>query len=154
MNTEQMDKVCGNEGYRMISKCKLLGFRFEYNGHSKTWSGPAGDIVKSKSDFVWGVLYEIDNKCKPSLDKSEGYQENRPRTQNTYEPTDVTRFINDCDRQYENSDVFTYNHVSIQKKKELSCDYKKVVIGGARQHQLPEDYISRFLDVPCVEIKV
>lgn len=64
MNTNRMDKVCDGENYDVLGKCKLLGFKFEYNGHSSDWNGPAGDIVKSKDDFVWGVLYEVPEKYK------------------------------------------------------------------------------------------
>lgn len=152
MNIKKMDKVCGNSNYKIIGVCKLLGFRFENNEHSKTWNGPAGDIVESKNDFVLGVLYEINNPCRPSLDKSEGYQKDRLRPKNTYEPIDITKFLNDCSER-NGEEVFTYKHANIYKVGGLNCKYKQIIIDGARQHTLSEDYISNFLDIPCVDNK-
>ncbi len=153
MNGKEMSEDCNNQGYKVLGKGKLAGYRFEYNGHSNRWDGPAGDVVKSGADeSVWGVLYEIDKNCRSCLDESEGYQEDRVISKNTYIPIEVTIvFSNSKSKEEQTREIlaFTYVHVNTGKKKELNCEYKKVVITGARNFDLPEDYISSYLDVEC-----
>ena len=152
MDTKQMDKACGSGCYEILAKCKLRGYRFEYNGHSRCWNGPAGDIVESKDNFVWGVLYKIDEICRSKLYISEGFKEDRSRDENTYVKIDITNSIYDCDKQYEKDKIFTFQHVKTESKKELNCKYKEVVLCGARQHELPKDYINEFLDKQCTDL--
>lgn len=146
MNSKEMDNKCGKENYKVIGKSRLDGYRFEYNGHSNGRHGPAGDIVESDKENVYGVLYEINKQCRPSLDKSEGYKEGRDDSENTYKPIDVTVILSESG---EERPAFTYIHIDRCKKEELNCEYVECILAGAKEHNLPPEYISKYLDVEC-----
>ncbi len=56
-----------------ISNGFIEGFSLECSKASKDSSGKATVIkTDNKDDLVWGVLFEIDEKEKPQLDRAEG----------------------------------------------------------------------------------
>lgn len=150
MNSKRMSNACKNGKYKFLEKYKLKDYRFEYNGHSQTWDGPTGDVIEESSRQVLGILYEIDELCKTELDISEGYREKREMSLNIYKCIDVlVTSVDDKDEK----PALTYAHVKIRKKEILNCKYKDIIIDGARERGLHEDYIANHLDVKCREIE-
>lgn len=110
-----------------LGRAKLLTKRLVCNKRSNDGSAKAN--LEDAADTVWGVLYEMDSAELVKLD--------------------------DCEKGYERMclDVLTDNeslvkaYVYISSK--LTNDprpygwYKKLMIKGAREHQLPAFYVTR-----------
>lgn len=133
MNRAQMERWC--PASRFLKAVHLEGHRFVYDGFSVPWDGAVGNIVNSATEGVWGALYEITERDRLTLDAFEGY----PRS---YEHKDVEV----KDRDGKACQAMTYYRTGRALGKPHP-DYEKVVIDGAKQCGLPEDYVDRFLRV-------
>jgi gamma-glutamylcyclotransferase (GGCT)/AIG2-like uncharacterized protein YtfP len=133
MNQAQMKRWC--PGSRFVKTVLLEGHRFVYDGFSVFWDGAVGNIVKSEADGVWGALYTISETDRLTLDAFEGY----PRSYDRKE-VEVT------DRDGHRYTAMTYYRTGRALGKPHP-DYEKVVLDGAKEYGLPEDYADRFLRV-------
>lgn len=112
---------------------KLVGYRMHFNKLSKDGSSKA-NLVKTNTDadFVLGVIYEIQPAQKPELDKFEGVGKGYDSI-----TVEVERLSND-----EKITVDTYQ-ASKTVDNQLPYEwYKKLVLEGAIQNKLPEEYIA------------
>ncbi len=133
MNQAQMKRWC--PASRFIKSAILQRFRFVYDGFSVTWDGAVGNIVKSETESVWGALYEITERDRLTLDAFEEY----PRS---YEHREVEV----KDRAGEGYRAMTYFRTGRALGKPHP-DYEKIVIDGAKECGVPEDYADRYLRV-------
>jgi gamma-glutamylcyclotransferase len=133
MNSIQMKRWC--PASRFVRIALLEGWRFVYDGFSVTWDGATGNIVRSEAERVWGALYEITEKDRLTLDAFEGYPRSYDR------------------REVEVRDVGgnTYRAMTYFRTGRAAGkphpDYEKVVLDGAKECGLPEDYVDRSLRV-------
>lgn len=37
----------------------------------------------------------------------------------------------------------------MENNKKLNCKYREIVLAGAKEHNLPTDYIDKYLDIKC-----
>lgn len=133
MNQAQMKRWC--PASRFLRAAVLEGFRFVYDGFSPTWDGAVGNIIRSEMERVWGALYEITLRDRLTLDAFEGY----PRS---YDRRDVE--VKDRDgRAYQ---ALTYLR-SGRAPGQPHPDYERIVIDGARECGLPDEYIDKSLRV-------
>jgi gamma-glutamylcyclotransferase (GGCT)/AIG2-like uncharacterized protein YtfP len=133
MHRGQMQRWC--PASRFLKTASLPGFRFVYDGFSVTWDGAVANIVKSDTDAVWGVLYEVTERDRLTLDAFEGY----PRD---YDHRDVE--VRDRDGNVRRA--VTYFRTG-RAPGPPHPDYERIVIDGAKESGLPEDYIDRVLRV-------
>jgi gamma-glutamylcyclotransferase (GGCT)/AIG2-like uncharacterized protein YtfP len=109
-------------------------FAFEKRSDDGSAKGNAAE-TKHDSDFVWGVVFEIDAAQKQALDRAEGlgrgYSEKR-----------VT-VIDKSQRSYV-CVMYSAEPSHIVMDKPYGW-YKHFVVEGARQHSLPEEYINQHL---------
>lgn len=110
-----------------IGQAKLQGYRLVCNKKSKDSSGKA-NLVDSPRDTVWGVLYKID---EAELDKLDRIESGYART--------LVKVATD-----RGTSVNAYVYVSSQLTRDARPYkwYKKLVIDGAQQHDLPECYLK------------
>jgi len=118
---------------KVVGRARILNRRLVCNKRSKDGSGKA-NLVHSPGDVVWGVLYEMDESGLPKLDKAEGGyrrvevevldEQGCPIVAQTY----VSKKLTDDTRAYEG--------------------YKKLILNGAREHQLSKKYIEDLESVP------
>jgi len=134
MHRAQMQRWC--PASRFLTPAALAGFRFVYDGFSATWDGAVANIVKSDTETVWGVLYEVTERDRLTLDAFEGY----PRD---YEHRDVEV----RDRNGNLYRAMTYFRTG-RPLGPPHPDYERIVIDGAKESGLPDDYIDRTLRVP------
>ena len=134
MNQAQMKRWC--PASRFIKVVCLEGHRFVYDGYSVPWDGAVGNIVTSETEKVWGVLYDITSRDRLTLDAFEGY----PRS---YERKDVE--VKDRDGNVHRAMTYCRTGRAVGKP---HPDYEKVVLDGAKECGLPEDYIDKTLRVP------
>ena len=109
-----------------IGRGRLLNKRLVCNKKSKDGSGKA-NLEDSPGNVVWGLLYEIDSSDLNKLDKAEEeYQR-------------VTMYV----RTNEGKLVQAQVYISKRLTKAIPFDwYKEMLISGAVEHQLPEEYID------------
>lgn len=133
MNHNQMKQRCPSAEF--ISRAKLVGYRFVYDGYSPKRNGSVANVIKSdKKDVVWGGLYKIDPVCRQSLDCQENYP-------NSYQRKNV-KVIDDDNNEYE---AFIYLRKP-KKEGKPSHEYRKIVLEGAKDCGLPQDYIDNFIN--------
>jgi gamma-glutamylcyclotransferase len=133
MNHTQMKERC--PGGRFLKPVVLEGYRLVYDGYSVTRQGATANIVKSDADSVRGALFEITEKDKLALDSHEGYPKEYDR-----------KVVEVKDAQGSAYAAMTYFRPGRALGKPHP-DYEKVILDGAKDCRLPEDYIDRYLRV-------
>jgi gamma-glutamylcyclotransferase len=133
MNHAQMERWC--PASRFLRAAILPGFRFVYDGFSVTWDGAVGNVVRSETESVWGALYEITERDRLTLDAFEGY----PRS---YDHRDVD--VKDRDGKAYRALTYLRTGRPLGKP---HPDYERIVIDGAKECGLPDEYIDRALRV-------
>jgi gamma-glutamylcyclotransferase (GGCT)/AIG2-like uncharacterized protein YtfP len=133
MNQAQMKRWC--PASRFLKAVLLRGFRFVYDGFSVTWDGAVGNMVASDTESVWGALYEITERDRLTLDAFEGY----PRS---YEHKEVE--VRDRDGNVYRAMTYVRTGRALGKP---HPDYERIVIDGAKESGLPEDYVDKSLRV-------
>ena len=138
---------------RLISRCPsatkisnslLRGYRLHFD--KRSWKDGSGKcrIAKSASpkDSVWGILYLCSAKDKENLDRVEGvgrgYETAEIEIENQ-EGTQITALY------YEASPD------AIDSGLEPFTWYRSLVLAGACQNGLPEEYIEQIASVAAVE---
>ena len=125
MSTERLRETVPSA--KALGRAKLPSKRLVCNKKSKDGSGKA-NLIDNTGDTVWGVLYEVDPAELNGIDRVE---------------SSYTRIILELIIDQDSS-VEAYVYVS----SELIDDarpydwYKKLVIKGAREHQLPASYVQ------------
>lgn len=134
-------------GSNMLSKClrsrigfvKTLGLAFlkdrkvVFNKRSKDGSGKA-NLVQSPGDITWGVLYEINVEGLDKLDKLEG----------GYARVNVQIWLPSNNMV----EAVTYISDNLTNDPRPYKWYKEIVLSGAREHNLPQDYIAYLEEIP------
>jgi gamma-glutamylcyclotransferase len=133
MNQAQMKRWC--PASRFLKAVVLGGFRFVYDGFSVAWDGAVGNIVTSEFESVWGALYAITERDRQTLDAFEGY----PRS---YEHKEVE--VKDRDGNAYRAMTYIRTGRALGKP---HPDYERIVIDGAKECGLPEEYIDKALRV-------
>ena len=93
-------------------------------------------------DLVWGVLFELDDSEKPNLDLAEGLGHG-------YEETEV-RVLDPAGQPYDCIMYVASDKHKIQALRPYSW-YLRFVLEGARQHNLPADYVSMIETIEAIE---
>jgi len=114
-------------------KAILHGWRVIFNKKSKDGSCKA-NLVYSPDIMTWGCLYQINNNDLHILDKFEdGYTRTTVQVQtDDAEIVEATTYI---------SDLTSDNPVAYDS-------YKQMVILGAKEHNLPSEYIDYLESLP------
>jgi AIG2-like family len=123
-----------------VGVAMVRGRSFRFHKRSIDGSGKADAFeTGNPSDIVWGVIFDIKEKEKPSLDQAEGLG-------NGYLEIPMTA-VDDSAQEHR---VFLYvaDANSIDETLRPYSWYKRFVIGGARQHDLPDAYISAIAAMP------
>lgn len=112
----------------------LKGYNLFCNKISNDGSAKA-NITNSdnESDKVWGVLFVIDDNEKTNLDKVEGLGKGYNEMQLTFHDLKDQEYqaqVYVADENYINNELKPYDW------------YYEYILSGARQNQLPEDYIT------------
>ena len=111
----------------------IVGFSLECSKVSKDGSGKA-TVIKTgnKDDLVWGVLFEIDEKEKSKLDRAKGL--NFGYNESVIE-------VNDG-KEIHNAQIYIADDKSIDKGLKPYSWYKSFITEGAKENQLPIDYVK------------
>jgi gamma-glutamylcyclotransferase len=148
MNSKDLKRYCKNSQYQPCSVnltnpkvAVLQSHKLLFKGHSFTRGGcGVAGIIPSKGDVVYGVLFETDEESLNILDRKEDRGK-------SYERTNVNLIIGNKEIR---KDVITY----INKGKEEnnpSKEYLTIIIEGAKEHSLPDDYIEELGSIPTFD---
>ncbi len=133
MNFNQMNKRCPDA--RFITKAKLNGYKFVYDGYSKKRKGAVANIVEFKDKIVEGAVFEVKDDCIKKLDSHEGYP-------NSYQRKTVE--VQGSDGNSYKAIVYLRNPLQVGQP---SCEYKSIVLQGANDCGLSQSYIKEFIMV-------
>jgi len=122
---------------------KLTGHSFRFHKRSTDGSGK-GDAFGTTNplDIVWGVIFDIDERQKATLDEAEGLGAG-------YE--EKTANVVDEGGQEHCVVLYVAEANSIDTTLRPYSWYKRFVVDGARQHALPNEYIDAIAAMPDME---
>lgn len=123
-----------------LGVAELNGFMLRWHKRSKDGSGKC-DIIRRPPPLmrVFGVLYRVAMRQKCLLDKAEGLGEG-------YAEIDIDVF---CEGKQ--IDAKAYQAADIDRSRKPYSWYRALVVAGAREHRLPEEYISQLEAVATQE---
>uniref|UniRef100_A0A672PBE8 Gamma-glutamylcyclotransferase b n=1 Tax=Sinocyclocheilus grahami TaxID=75366 RepID=A0A672PBE8_SINGR len=118
---------------------KLKDYKLAFGNHkglaSQRWHGGVGTIEHSPGDEVWGVVWRMNMSDLESLDRQENVK------MGTYSPVEVnvatSRQDLSCRTYIMNSCVYA----------PPSPQYLQVIVMGAEQNGLPEDYQDKLRSI-------
>ena len=147
MNQEDLDDYCRRNGKPFIhlaSKspklCVLRDFKLDFNYYSHSREGGAANIEPARGEHVEGVLFDISDVDKETIDDKEG-------APNYYREILVSVVLRDGTR-IENVTAYT---VCEDKKRGFTPPtrkYRQIIIDGARAFGLSEEWIKKLEKIP------
>jgi gamma-glutamylcyclotransferase len=115
-----------------IGQARLEGYRLVFNKKSVDGSSKA-NLIRSAGDKVWGVLYEMDEGELKRLDRSEGGY--------------LRKFLEVIANA--GGPVKAFAYLSSKLTNSLPYHwYKRLVVDGAREHNLPAAYVDVLEQLP------
>ena len=133
MNHEQMKSRCPTASF--LGRGKLKGYKFVYDGYSVTRDGAVANVIKANGYVTEGALFEVDDACIKNLDHYEGSPKSYQRK--------VVLVEDDTGKSYH---AFIYLREP-QKLGQPSDEYRNVILKGARECGLSEEYIKDYIEV-------
>ena len=131
MSHQEMQKWC--PGSKFIKRVNLKGYKLVYDGHSKNRAGAVANLIVSSNSDVYGGLFEINNEDLSSLDRKEGC------------PNFYDRMKIDVKDDESNTYEAIFYFREGEKQDKPNPLYQKIVIRGAKDCGLPDDYIMNNL---------
>ncbi|XP_044743555.1 gamma-glutamylcyclotransferase-like [Chrysoperla carnea] len=145
-----------------VRKCvgKLKDYRLDFGHYSNRWKGAGATIVPTPGHTVWGAIWELDDSLLASLDREEGVHEDMNGVlQNMYSRFDVNIETTEGNlitcktyQQTENPEMLNEGE-SLPLDRKPSEFYKSVILEGAIESGLPNDYIEKLRKIPSVPVK-
>jgi len=131
MNLRQMKERCPNAHF--LTKAKLYGYKFVYDGYSSFRKGAVANIVEFKNSIVEGAVFEVDDECIKNLDRFEGYP-------NFYQKKEVE--VHGEDGKLYKALVYLRKPLQVGQP---SNKYREIVLQGALDCGLSQTYIETFI---------
>jgi len=117
---------------------KLMEHRLAFHKKSIDGSGKADAHYTGRDDCVWGVVFELDSAEKPALDEAEGLGSGY-----------LEKIVSVVGTSGESTATMYYATDTDGTLKPYSW-YLRFIIDGARQHGLPDEYISQLEKVQSI----
>jgi gamma-glutamylcyclotransferase (GGCT)/AIG2-like uncharacterized protein YtfP len=141
MDPAQMRERCPD--HQVVGLAGLRDHRLFFPLHSHRWGGGVASVQLHHGSTVWGVLYDLSEADLRSLDGIEGYR--APGDQhNVYDREHVTVELTRPDDgsipRRVRADIYIARPSNPTPP---SRRYLDVLVRGAQQHRLPEEYIAQ-----------
>jgi gamma-glutamylcyclotransferase (GGCT)/AIG2-like uncharacterized protein YtfP len=137
MHFAQMKERCPSA--RFVCRAKLPGHRLAFTLKSLERECGVADVLRDNAKAVWGVVYELAQNELEDLDKDESFRPGRPDNQNEYTREKHTVWAEgDAKRPLL---VSLYRGHPQLDPPLPSGDYKRLIVEGARNWNLPAGYI-------------
>ena len=124
---------------KKVTIATLPGHKLMFHKVSVDGTGKCDIMPVDTGDTVYGVVYWIPRGEKRYLDRAEGLHYG-------YETKRLTVYTPDGQRMR----VFAYYATDVDVSYKPSKAYKRLVVKGAHEHQLPADYIAKLQAVETV----
>jgi gamma-glutamylcyclotransferase (GGCT)/AIG2-like uncharacterized protein YtfP len=124
---------CRCRDNKFIKKVYLDNYTFVYDGYSNEWKGAVANILKSADNIIWGGLYEISKSDLENLDRYEGFPDSYDRKKFEVKDSQGNKYK-----------AITYFRTG-EKIGIPSNKYKKIIIDGAKDCNLPNNYVKKNL---------
>lgn len=121
--------------HRVLGIARLPGYRIGFYGHSMNWDGAVETIVPDPKSEVWGVLYQLNAFEWRTLDNYQDVKDNG-RGEYFHFPVEV------LDTEQIPRMAITYKKDNLGKAERPSTEYLNMIIQGAQEHGLPENYVG------------
>jgi gamma-glutamylcyclotransferase len=145
MDWEQMRRRCPSA--RFVSVARLKDHRFAIARTSKKRGCGTAGVLPELGQWVWGVVYDIEEKDFGPLDAAEDYVPGRE--DNGYTRREVTvRADGDHGKAYAVSVYFPHVEPSPRLP---NAEYKRLVVIGASHWGLPQDYVRELEKMEVAE---
>lgn len=119
-----------------IGRAKLPAYRLGWQKNGRDDSAKCDIIPTNKpDDQVWGVLFSFHHQELPKLDEAEDLGTG-------YKRISIQVWLQNNSHQ-----AITYKALRIDRSLKPFTWYKKFVVEGAKQHQLPTSYINQLQQV-------
>ncbi len=134
LNLEDLKKWCEkrNEDIPKLENpkiTKLENFAIGFTRNSNERGGGVADLIFSKENFCYGIIFDATKYDFKILDKKEGVKEDKT---GAYERLELE------------NDVITYKvRVKDADFIQPSDEYLNIIIDGARNHKLPNGWIEK-----------
>lgn len=133
MNHEQMRHRCPSSKY--LKRGYLKDYKFTYDGYSSKRGGAVANVIEVNGSVVWGGIFEINEDNLSALDCYEGYPDYYDRKQ-----------VNVIDNDNNFFEAIVYYRTN-KKIGQPSKEYRQIVLQGANDCGLPENYIRDYIFV-------
>jgi gamma-glutamylcyclotransferase len=138
MDAEQMKERCPSA--KFVCRAKLPSHRLAFTRKSVRRGCGVADILRDEMNDVWGVVYDLLENELENLDKDEDFRPGRPDDQNDY-TRENWHVWHEGDAKRPLIVAIYRGHP--QPNPPLpNCDYKNLIVAGARHWQLPGYYIQ------------
>jgi hypothetical protein len=155
---------------RSLGRARLAAYRLDFTAYALHRQGGEADIVPidlhdSRLDYeqrgpgeqepypltpVWGVLWQVPEAERDELDRAEGYFPGRPAEESLYRPAAVHVLHHGAEVNHM-VEAFTYEVVDKQPHIPPNERYLDLLIAGAREHDLPAEYVMELTRVARFE---
>lgn len=144
MDLAEMLKRCPSAQF--VEMARLPDHSLQFTRRSTKRCCGVADAVPQLGKNVWGVVYKITEIDLRSLDRAEGFQSGRPLAANSYirEQRQVYRDGAEGDATV----VWIYFAHPEPNPPLPSAAYKGLLVDGAKNWHLPEDYQAELARIP------
>jgi hypothetical protein len=137
LHTEQLRDRCG--AVQVLGVARLPGHCLKFHKVSLDGSGKADAFeTGAATDVVWGVLFELTASGLAALDRREGEGRGYNR---------LERQVLDAHGGEVRCWAYLADPVAIVTDVKPTREYLRIVIAGATEHGLPEDYVRAIRSV-------
>jgi cation transport regulator ChaC len=140
MSSKRILDRCSTATFKEV--VKVEGYKFSFNKKSTDGSGKGNmTLSKSKTDFVLGVVFEIEESQRKTLEDAEGLG-------NGYEEIKLD-LTNEAGKKLE-CIAYVATEAKFINDKLVPYDwYKEHCLIGAREYNLPDEYVEMIESIAC-----
>ncbi|XP_035678562.1 gamma-glutamylcyclotransferase-like [Branchiostoma floridae] len=121
-------------------------YRLGFYGSWSRWGGGVATIDPTPGHTLWGVVWQIGMENLDALNKQEGVKDN---DQGVYRPVELSVKTSTG----ETLTCRSYRIIDTSQPNLPSPQYMEVLLGGARQQGLPEEYIRELAEIQTNDYK-
>ncbi len=135
----QMRSRCPSSQF--VCRAVLKDHSLAFTRFSTSRQCGVADAVHQPGRDVWGVVYQINEKDLPSMDRAEGFRPERKPRENAYNRRDDVQVLAEGDAN-RHLTVATYFATQQNTWVAPSDGYVRQIVDGAKFWQLPQSYIQ------------
>ncbi|CAD5210494.1 unnamed protein product [Bursaphelenchus okinawaensis] len=123
------------KGAQFVGVGYLKNYELCFFDYGTRWHGAIASIENNNASEVYGCVWKVPNSFAEELDLQEsGYH----RLQIPVQLVKTNDTVDCRTYQYSNPE---------RKRQPPSPHYKKVIVEGAKEHELPKDYVNKLEDI-------